>query len=163
MNVLPNQRIRPTPPPVPCSYGHSSQLRLPAVPSAVGNARRFTRDRLRRWELDEFAADVELIVSELLTNAIRATGTLAFPVHSADPRRRPKAVSVCLKPVLTSINIEVWDTDPTPPMPADAAELAEFGRGLILVEAISDEWGYYLSGKGGKVVWARYEGKSRAL
>ncbi len=161
MNVLPNERTRQTPP--PCSFGDRSQLRLPAVPSAVADARHFIRHRLHRWGLDEYAPDVELIVSELLTNAIRATGTPVPAGSTADPREAPNPVSVCLRMVLTRIDIEVWDTDPTPPRPADAAEFDEFGRGLTLVEAISDEWGHYLSGKGGKVVWARYGGKHRAL
>jgi hypothetical protein len=56
----------------------------------------------------------------------------------------------------------VWDASPQPPIPMDAAQDAEHGRGLLLVEAVSKQWGWFPTQPGapqadthhGKVVWA---------
>jgi hypothetical protein len=45
-------------------------------------------------------------------------------------------------------------TDPRPPVLADAGPGAENGRGLVIVQAVSEEWGYYARSPGGKVVFA---------
>ena len=54
------------------------------------------------------------------------------------------------------IVIFVWDASPLPPAPADAGEDAESGRGLLIVEAASERWGWGSPpALGGKVVWAQ--------
>ena len=56
--------------------------------------------------------------------------------------------------------ILVWDPSPQPPAPADPGQDAEDGRGLLLVQALSLQWGWYFPASGspgghaGKVVWA---------
>lgn len=59
--------------------------------------------------------------------------------------------------------ILAWDASPLPPVPADPRADAENGRGLLLVDAISERWGWYVPGEQpsadapgqhGKVVWA---------
>ena len=56
--------------------------------------------------------------------------------------------------------ILVWDPSPQPPVPADSGQEAENGRGLLLVQALSTQWGWYFptgispGGRDGKVVWA---------
>lgn len=58
--------------------------------------------------------------------------------------------------------IRVWDASPQPPVRMDAAEDAEHGRGLLLVEAVSKQWGWFpaqpasprADGHHGKFVWA---------
>ena len=48
-----------------------------------------------------------------------------------------------------------WDADPRPPVRVDAGGDAESGRGLLLVEALSQQWGSYVPAQmGGKAVWA---------
>ena len=53
--------------------------------------------------------------------------------------------------------IEVYDTDASPPVLTDAAEDAENGRGLLLVDALSKEWSYFFPPSGGKVVYCIIE------
>ena len=53
--------------------------------------------------------------------------------------------------------IEVFDTDANPPVLTDAAEDAENGRGLLLVDALSKEWSYFFPPSGGKVVYCFIE------
>jgi hypothetical protein len=48
----------------------------------------------------------------------------------------------------------VWDASPQPPSRADPSEDDESGRGLLLVEAVSERWGHFGFDGGGKVVWA---------
>jgi hypothetical protein len=49
----------------------------------------------------------------------------------------------------------VWDASPWPPVRTEASDYAESGRGLILVEAVSEQWGWYTrEDSGGKFVWA---------
>jgi hypothetical protein len=51
--------------------------------------------------------------------------------------------------------IFVWDASPLPPLPGDVGEDAESGRGLLIVQAVSERWGWDSPpGMGGKVVWA---------
>jgi hypothetical protein len=54
------------------------------------------------------------------------------------------------------IVIVVWDASPHPPVPGESSEEAENGRGLLLVEVISEQWSWYFDqqGAGGKYVWA---------
>ncbi|MEV6862245.1 ATP-binding protein [Streptosporangium subroseum] len=122
-------------------------MKLPALPSAARFGRRFARRQLRLWELDELAEDVELVISELLTNAVRAALSSAGPLSQVLLRLR-------LTPA--GVHVEVSDPDPTPPAPAAPTDLAEAGRGLALVAALSEEWGYERLATGGKTVWARH-------
>jgi hypothetical protein len=56
---------------------------------------------------------------------------------------------------LAQILILVWDASPQPPVRVNASGEAENGRGLILVEAISEQWGWYgCDDRNGKFVWA---------
>lgn len=88
----------------------------------------------------------ELVVSELITNAVNASQRLrsvATPV-----------VRLSLVSDLISIVIHVWDESDEMPV-RQGGELYEInGRGLIIVENVSAEWGTYVK-QSGKVVWAR--------
>jgi anti-sigma regulatory factor (Ser/Thr protein kinase) len=120
-----------------------SYLELGALPGAAPHARRHTSQVLRKWDLSEFGETAELVVSELITNAIRAS--------------RPAGGGNCVRLWLFSdgarVVIQVWDNCPDPPQPAHAASTDEDGRGLLLVEAMTASWDFY-SRDGGKIVWA---------
>ncbi|MEV0403604.1 ATP-binding protein [Actinoallomurus sp. NPDC050550] len=138
----------------------SGDLRLAALPTSVGLARSFVRDQVHRWHLDEptgydLPGTAELITSELVTNGLRATGIVQLPVAGRQAPR-PAAIIVRLRLISRSLFVEVWDASPCPPRPAEATELDENGRGLVLVTALTKAWGYYPSDApaGGKVVWA---------
>lgn len=107
---------------------------------APGDARLYVRTQLGQWHLDDIAEAAELVMSELVTNAVLAS--------------LGQAIAVRLECTPWSIVMEVWDDNPVFPERRDAEALAEDGRGLILVDALSERWGYSPADGGGKVVWA---------
>jgi anti-sigma regulatory factor (Ser/Thr protein kinase) len=126
---------------------------MPALPRAVGQARLYARWLLGSWQLDSIGDTVELLVSELVTNAINATGITND--DAADKRLvgGVKPIYVCLSVRSRALRIEVWDTSSRPPLRRRAAEEDEGGRGLLLVQALSKEWGCDVLEAGGKIVW----------
>ena len=127
-------------------------LQAEAHPSALPHARRCARHTLAAWRLGHLADDIELVVSELLTNAIRAslTATSASVMQTAPV----VALYIALDPDLLSVL--VWDCCPEPPVQvAHAGDDDETGRGLVIVQALTDQWGICAPSGGGKVVWAQ--------
>lgn len=129
-----------------------SFLELGAFPSAVPCARLHTRHVLWDWGVSGLIDSTELLVSEIITNA----------VHISREMDRA-AVRLWLLCDRARVVVLVWDPSPQPPLPADPRADAENGRGLLLVDAISERWGWYFpgkqpstgaSGQPGKVVWA---------
>jgi anti-sigma regulatory factor (Ser/Thr protein kinase) len=120
-------------------------LELGALPTAVPCARLHTREVLWEWRLTGLSDSAELVVSELVTNAVAASACLA----------RISPVRLWLVAGTGQVMALVWDASPWPPAPADTAGDAETGRGLLLVEAMSERWDWYAAERtGGKVVWA---------
>jgi anti-sigma regulatory factor (Ser/Thr protein kinase) len=120
-------------------------LDLGALVSAAPCARLHARHVLREWGLACLGDSAELLIAELVTNAVQAS------------RTAPGASSVrlCLLSGSAQILILVWDASPDPPARITAGEEAENGRGLMLVEAISEQWGWFPRQNGhGKFVWA---------
>jgi anti-sigma regulatory factor (Ser/Thr protein kinase) len=100
--------------------------------------------------LNGLAANTELLVSELVTNAVKATAG----------NNDQAAICLQLSGDNARVLIEVWDADPQSPVPKDLGEdgtpdpQEEGGRGLFLVAALSTRWAWYLTEKPtGKVVW----------
>lgn len=119
-------------------------LELGALPSAVPCARHHARQILWEWHLSELSDLAELVISELVTNAVvasRATG-LAL------------AVRLWLLSDTARVLVLVGDGSSRSPERAELAADAEGGRGLLLVEAVSTQWGWHHDHNGGKVVWA---------
>ena len=121
-----------------------SFLELGALPSAVPCARLHTRQLAWEWQLTALSQDAELIVSEIVTNAVHIT--------RADGRTAP--VRLWLLAGRARLLILVQDASPLPPVPVSASGDAENGRGLLLVDALSTRWGHFLHASGGKVVWS---------
>jgi anti-sigma regulatory factor (Ser/Thr protein kinase) len=118
-------------------------LRFVATADQISAARRATADTLRAWGLPGLIDDAELIVSELLTNArLHAGGTAVMVLAREDDDGGE------------GIMVGVWDRSPDMPTPKRPGRLAEKGRGLHLVAALSSEHDHYPSESGGKVVWA---------
>lgn len=123
-----------------------SFLEFGPLPSAVSCARLHVRQLLWEWNLTSFGEAAEIIVSELLTNALQASRApqLFSPVRLWLVSDRQRVL------------ILVWDCCPQPPTRIDAGHDAENGRGLLLVETISSRWNWYFSQNlGGKIVWAQ--------
>lgn len=93
----------------------------------------------------DLADTAELLVSEIMTNAVRIT--------QAEARNAP--VRLWLLADRIRLLILVWDASPLPPvrMSTTSAD-AENGRGLLLVETLSTRWDFFTHQHGGKVVWA---------
>jgi anti-sigma regulatory factor (Ser/Thr protein kinase) len=141
-------------PPPYCPADRVSGLRLAALPNAVSCARRHTRHLLREWQLAGFADDVELAVSEIITNSIKAVGGLTVPAsYTAMYDHPPATVLLRLRLTTSGLYAEVWDPSEALPALSEAAAFDEGGRGLGLVAAVSDDWGFYPSQIGGKVTW----------
>lgn len=110
---------------------------VPNDPAAVGEIRSQVTRRLDEWGLDELAFTTELILSELVTNAIRYGGET---VHVRMVRDR---TLIC----------EVFDSSSTSPHLRYAAMTDEGGRGLFLVAQLAERWGTRYT-PAGKVIWA---------
>jgi anti-sigma regulatory factor (Ser/Thr protein kinase) len=120
-------------------------LELGALAGAVPCARLHARQVLWEWGLTSLGESTELVVSELITNAVKASRAV---MHDSPVR-------LWLVSDLARILILVWDASPQPPVRVSASGEAENGRGLMLVEAISERWGWYGRDDGaGKFVWA---------
>ena len=126
-----------------------SHLELGALPTAVPCARLHARHLLWEWGLNGLATEAELLVSELVTNAVNATAG-----------HQQAAVILRLSSDSARVLVEVWDADPQPPALKDLGEdgtpdpQEEGGRGLLLVAALSARWNWYLTEEPpGKIVW----------
>ncbi|MFF8014511.1 ATP-binding protein [Streptomyces sp. NPDC007929] len=120
--------------------GDRAEWSFPADPGAVRTARQAVRGQLRRWGLESLADLAALLVSELVTNALRhATGPIGVRLV------RPSGLGGVLL-------VEVSDPLPDPPRERTARPEDESGRGLSLVASSSRRWGTR-PGAGGKTVW----------
>ena len=120
-------------------------LELGALASAVPCARLHARQVLWEWGFRRLSGSIELLVTELVTNAVKASRAMT----GASP------VRLWLASGSARVLILVWDASLQPPVRMDASDEAENGRGLMLVEAISEQWGWYLhENNHGKFVWA---------
>ncbi|MFF5498957.1 ATP-binding protein [Streptomyces aquilus] len=130
----------------------SERLELAAVLTAVGCSRMFVETTLTKWGATPVIDDALLVVSELVTNSVKATG-----VTTPDPNwaelGKLNLISVRLLGLEQSIMIEVWDVESRTPVAQSADFDAESGRGLSLVEAVTSRWGSRPAWPG-KVVWA---------
>jgi anti-sigma regulatory factor (Ser/Thr protein kinase) len=140
-------------------------MRMPAdwweSPSAVGcplsrgpqsarAARRLTRNTLRDWDLAFLAEDAETIVGEFVANAV------THAAASGEPARRQPADTLGLRLVRRpgEVICAVLDPSDSAPVLKAPATVEESGRGLQMVDALSDVWGWSPVADRGKAVWA---------
>ncbi|MEU9111817.1 ATP-binding protein [Streptomyces sp. NPDC048483] len=132
--------------PIPLAFAEpwEYELAFPRDPRGPGIARTTLRAVLTAHRLDELADRAELLTSELATNSIR---------HAKGP------ASVRLRWTHPVLRVSVTDTSPYLPLfLAPPTPEAEDGRGLFILDLVSDEWGGCalgdsLLGPGGKTVW----------
>jgi anti-sigma regulatory factor (Ser/Thr protein kinase) len=133
-----------------------SYLELGALTSAVPCARLHARQVVWEWGvLAEMAETVEVVVSELVTNAVQAAGRLADNQYQEKCRGGLAAVRLWLCSDGQQVLVQVWDRDDQMPVRQEAEDLeSEGGRGLMLVERLCKAWAACLLKEGnGKVVW----------
>ncbi|MBQ1001457.1 SpoIIE family protein phosphatase [Streptomyces sp. RK62] len=117
--------------------GQVAEWDLPADPAGVADARRTASRQLAEWGLDDLAFTTELVVSELVTNAIRyATG----PIRLRLIKER-------------ALFCEVYDGGATAPHLRHPRTTDEGGRGLLLVSQFTQQWGTRFVPEG-KIIWA---------
>jgi anti-sigma regulatory factor (Ser/Thr protein kinase) len=119
---------------------HPAAQRVPLTTglAAVAEARTQVRAIVGAWQVPVDAYVAALLTSELVTNAVR---------NEANP-----AVMLDVTCSSGRLRVDVHDTTRAMPAPADAPADAETGRGLIIVGALADEWGFYAT-PGGKAVY----------
>lgn len=110
---------------------------LPIDPAVVAEARKSTSQQLHTWGLDELAFTTELVVSELVTNAIR---------HASGPIRLRLITDQALI-------CEVFDGGATAPHLRHPKTTDEGGRGLFLISQFTQRWGTRYTAEG-KIIWA---------
>ena len=126
-----------------------NSLQFGALPTAAPCARLHAKHLLWEWGLQPIAETVELLVSELVTNGVKAAQAM---------EERPP-VWLRLSANNMQLLIEVWDGNTWPPSPRELEDGLpaiedEGGRGLFLVATLSDRWNWYLTKEPiGKVVW----------
>jgi anti-sigma regulatory factor (Ser/Thr protein kinase) len=128
------------------AFHRTSLLELAPLPGAIPCARLHAVAVMHEWGLRDLAGDVAMIVSELMTNAADASAAL--------PGRPPIALRLLAGE--RSLLIEAWDQSPLDPQPREADPGSECGRGLTVVAALSERWGWERTGDRRKVVWAEF-------
>ena len=124
-------------------------VELGLLPTAVTRARREAREFLREWNASIDSETAELLISELVTNSLKA----AWASGGGQP------VSLVLSVHETRLTVEVWDGSPCAFVPGEwEPEVppldGENGRGLFLVSVLSTSWGWYPTSRpAGKVTW----------
>jgi anti-sigma regulatory factor (Ser/Thr protein kinase) len=120
-----------------------ASLRLPALPSSVGAARRLVRDTLpKTMAFEDLVEAAELVMSEAVTNAVVHTGT---------------TIDVTVQFAGNEARLDVRDGSGHPPTPRDYAATAGTGRGLMLIDELTTSWGTRPHSDG-KTVWFLLDG-----
>jgi len=121
-----------------------------AIKTAPGLARGHVRVTLAEWGLGGYADDAQGIASELVANAVNASA----PVLAGGGML---VIRLCLLTDGDGLTIECWDQAPGFPVPRTPDALAETGRGLAIIDAITNGcWGCQPAlGRDGKCVWGK--------
>ncbi|SOD67346.1 hypothetical protein SAMN06297387_13021 [Streptomyces zhaozhouensis] len=127
---------------------------LAGEPGAPRSARALTRATLTDWGLGELVGDTTVVVSELVTNALRyglPAGTRPSPLPPAS-EEQPLLLSLvhCERSVLCA----VFDPGQDVPLVRSPSPCQESGRGLHVLEGLARNWGWTTPDRHGKAVWA---------
>ena len=141
--------------PRPVDAGAFALVTLPTSPFWARRYTRFFLDSCRGIS-EGTAETAELLVSELVTNAVRFAGDPARTLRYSE-RANASLISLSLRNFREGLLIEVYDADNNPPIRSHPDDYAESGRGLMLVDALSMEWSYFFPPGGGKVVYCFLE------
>jgi anti-sigma regulatory factor (Ser/Thr protein kinase) len=111
----------------------SLSISLTAAPVAAAEARRYVQAAIEAWNVPADSYTAALLTSELVTNAIR---------YSAD------TVKLFVTCSCDHLRVYVHDASQDWPAPLDTPADAEAGRGLMLVDQLSADWGWYRTSAG---------------
>ena len=141
--------------PVPSAWWETPAVTtraLSARPEEARTARRFVRELLTCWGLEALADDAEMIVDELVVNAV-LHGTQAG-LTRANPGTGLTVLRLCMLRRAGEVMLAVVDPGNEAPMPRRPDWGGESGRGLQIVGALSHVWGWSPIAGHGKAVWA---------
>ncbi len=142
--------------PVPSAWWETPAVTsrpLSPVPEEARTARQFVRELLTGWGLGYLIDDAELIIAELVVNAVRHGLRTAPQVVSAGSAA-PSALRLCLLRRVGEVMLAVTDPSSEAPAPQAPGWTGESGRGLQIVSALSYVWGWSPIEGHGKAVWA---------
>jgi anti-sigma regulatory factor (Ser/Thr protein kinase) len=150
-------RSSPQPALAACAYPlQTATCTLSGHVRSVRAARDFTVATLRRWCTAHSCQDITVVVSELVTNALRHA--LPEPAAAGPPGQ----VRLGLLEYGPWLLCAVADPSQATPVPRLSGSLAETGRGLQMICALSDLWGYTEPDDAGKIVWAMFTARRTA-
>jgi histidine kinase-like protein len=119
-------------------------------PQSARQARRLTRNTLRDWGLCSLAEDAETIVGEFVANAVTHAASLA----AANRKAAADNLGLRLLNRAGEVICAVLDPSDAAPVLKTPTGIDEAGRGLQMVDALSDVWGWSPVAGRGKAVWA---------
>ena len=146
-------------------WHRTDQVELASAPTAAFQARQRAARCCALWRLPDVVETVELLVSELVTNAVKANEARSVggvPFQPVAPVFRDQKIKLRFASDDTQLLVEVWDSIKEPPILRDVTNienldnvesLADTGRGLVLVDRLASIWGYHFPDQGGKIVW----------
>jgi len=141
--------------PVPSAWWETPAVTsrpLNPIPEEARAARQFVRELLTCWGLGHLSDDAELIIAELVGNAVRH-GLRTAPQIISLGKDAP-ALRLCLLRRIGEVMLAVTDPSDEAPKPKAASADGESGRGLQIVGALSHIWGWSPIEGNGKAVWA---------
>jgi len=141
--------------PVPSAWWETPAVTsraLSARPEEARTARHFVRELLTCWGLEALADDGEMIIDELVVNAV-LHGTRGAPIR-ANPGSGLTVLRLCVLRRVGEVMLAVIDPANETPMPRQPDWGGESGRGLQIVAALSHVWGWSPIAGHGKAVWA---------
>ena len=124
---------------------------LSPLPEEARTARQFVRELLTCWGLGYLSDDAELIIAELVGNAVRH-GLRTSPIISRGADS--PVLRLCLLRRIGEVMLAVTDPSDEAPTPRPPSATGESGRGLQIVGALSYVWGWSPIEGHGKAVWA---------
>jgi|SRR5450756_5715 len=151
--------------PVPSAWWETPAVTsrpLSPMPEEARNARQFVREMLTCWGLGYLTDDAELIIAELVGNAVRH-GLRSLPqvqrprsekAGAATSVAGPFGLRLCLLRRVGEVMLAVTDPSDEAPAPKAPSYTGESGRGLQIVGALSYVWGWSPIEGHGKAVWA---------
>jgi hypothetical protein len=142
--------------PLPAAWWETPAVRsltLAPAPEEAKTARSFVRELLTAWGLAALIDDAELIITELVVNAVRH-GMRGVPRLAPVGRSTQPPVRLCLLRRTSELMLAVTDPTSEAPVPQVADSNWESGRGLQIVGALSYVWGWSPIEGHGKAVWA---------
>jgi anti-sigma regulatory factor (Ser/Thr protein kinase) len=118
-----------------------AQAAFPAELRSAAEARRFAERTLAAWGFEELVENARLLVSELIVNAV---------IHAHT------GAGLCLRSDGSVLRVEVTDGSTAAPRQRPYSPTATTGRGLMILDAVSDDWGVDI-GEDAKTVWFELE------